>query len=136
MGRKQATGVVDRKTGEVKREGLVKPEMMEGWLTARKRRAPAAAGLDESPDCYKRLAEVLAAHGETIRVLHTLTPLACDGRSQRVRSLQGLNSRNKKSLGKNGKGHGTSWPLLPKETFVRRIRRTSLLLLVNVGLFL
>ena len=32
-------------------------------------------GLDESPDCYKRLPEVLAAHGETIRILHTLTPL-------------------------------------------------------------
>ena len=26
-------------------------------------------GLDESPHCYKRLPEVLAAHGETIRVL-------------------------------------------------------------------
>jgi len=32
-------------------------------------------GLDESPDCYKRLPEVLAAHGETVRTLHTLTPL-------------------------------------------------------------
>lgn len=27
-----ATRVVDRKTGVVKREGLVKAEMMEGWL--------------------------------------------------------------------------------------------------------
>ena len=34
-----------------------------------------AHSLDESPDCYKRLPEVLAAHGETIRILHTLTPL-------------------------------------------------------------
>ena len=32
MGRKQAAGVFDRKTGVCKREGLVKPEMMEGWL--------------------------------------------------------------------------------------------------------
>jgi hypothetical protein len=32
-------------------------------------------GVDESPHCYKRLDELLAAHGETIRVLHTLTPL-------------------------------------------------------------
>ena len=31
--------------------------------------------LDESPHCYKRLPEVLAAHDSTIRVLHTLTPL-------------------------------------------------------------
>jgi tRNA-splicing ligase RtcB (3'-phosphate/5'-hydroxy nucleic acid ligase) len=74
MGRKQATGIVDRKTGEVKREGLVKPEMMEGWL-ARANVVLRGGGLDESPDCYKRLPAVLAAHGETIRVLHTLTPL-------------------------------------------------------------
>jgi tRNA-splicing ligase RtcB len=31
-------------------------------------------GLDESPHCYKRLDRVLAAQGNTIRVLHTLTP--------------------------------------------------------------
>jgi tRNA-splicing ligase RtcB len=74
MGRKQATGVVDRKTGVVKREGLVKPEMMEGWLN-RGNVVLRGGGLDESPDCYKRLPEVLAAHGDTIRVLHTLTPL-------------------------------------------------------------
>jgi tRNA-splicing ligase RtcB len=29
----------------------------------------------ESPHCYKRLDEVLAAQGNTVRVLHTLTPL-------------------------------------------------------------
>jgi len=74
MGRKQATGVVDRKTGVVKREGLVKPEMMEGWLN-RANVVLRGGGLDESPDCYKRLPDVLAAHGDTIRVLHTLTPL-------------------------------------------------------------
>jgi tRNA-splicing ligase RtcB len=33
MGRKQATGVTDRKTGVIKREGLIKPEMMQEWLT-------------------------------------------------------------------------------------------------------
>ena len=33
------------------------------------------AGLDESPDCYKRLSEVLTEHGESIRILHTLTPV-------------------------------------------------------------
>jgi tRNA-splicing ligase RtcB len=32
-------------------------------------------GLDESPHCYKRLPEVLAAHASTIRILHTLTPV-------------------------------------------------------------
>jgi tRNA-splicing ligase RtcB len=74
LGRKMATGVVDRKTGVVKREGLVKPEMMAGWLE-RSNVVLRGGGLDESPDCYKRLPEVLAAHGDTIRILHTLTPL-------------------------------------------------------------
>ena len=31
--------------------------------------------LDEAPQAYRRLPEVLAAHGDTIRVLHTLRPL-------------------------------------------------------------
>lgn len=32
-------------------------------------------GADEAPECYKRLPEVLAAHGNTIKVLHTLRPI-------------------------------------------------------------
>ena len=56
--------MVDRKTGVVKREGLVKPEMMKGWLN-RANVVLRGGGLDESPHCYKRLPEVLAAHGET-----------------------------------------------------------------------
>jgi tRNA-splicing ligase RtcB (3'-phosphate/5'-hydroxy nucleic acid ligase) len=32
-------------------------------------------GADEAPEVYKRLPEVLAAHGDTIRVKHTLGPL-------------------------------------------------------------
>lgn len=74
MGRKQATGVVDRKTGAVKREGLIKPEMMADWLE-RSNVVLRGGGVDESPHCYKRLPEVLAAHANTIRILHTLTPL-------------------------------------------------------------
>src|SRR6201992_862834 len=74
MGRKQAAGVFDRKTGVCKREGLVKPEMMDTWL----REANVVlkgGGLDEAPQCYKRLSEVLGAHSSTIRILHRLTPL-------------------------------------------------------------
>jgi tRNA-splicing ligase RtcB len=74
LGRKQAAGVFDRKTGACKREGIVKPEMMAGWLS-RANVVLRGGGLDESPDCYKRLPQVLAAHGDTIRILHTLTPL-------------------------------------------------------------
>ena len=33
------------------------------------------AGADEAPAVYRRLPEVLAAHGDTIRVLHTLQPV-------------------------------------------------------------
>ncbi len=62
LGRKQATGVTDRKTGEVKREGLIKPEMMHEWLT-NSNVVLRGGGVDESPHCYKRLPEVLAAHG-------------------------------------------------------------------------
>jgi tRNA-splicing ligase RtcB len=32
-------------------------------------------GADEAPEVYKRLPEVLAAHGDTVRVKHTLRPL-------------------------------------------------------------
>lgn len=33
------------------------------------------AGADEAPEVYKRLPEVLAAHGDTIRIVHTLHPM-------------------------------------------------------------
>ena len=33
-------------------------------------------GADEAPEVYKRLPDVLAAHGDTIEVKHTLRPLA------------------------------------------------------------
>ena len=32
-------------------------------------------GADEAPEVYKRLPDVLAAHGDTIHVKHTLRPL-------------------------------------------------------------
>ena len=74
MGRMEARGKVDRKTGELLRPGKVTPEMMQGWVTRAKVEL-RGAGLDESPDCYKRLNEVLAEHGKSIRILHTLTPI-------------------------------------------------------------
>jgi tRNA-splicing ligase RtcB len=54
--------------------GKVSKEMMDGWLK-RANVELRGAGLDESPDCYKRLPEVLAEHGQSIRILHTLTPV-------------------------------------------------------------
>jgi len=74
MGRMEAKGKTDRKTGEVKRAGKVTPEMMREWVM-REGVELRGAGLDESPHCYKRLPEVLAEHADTIRILHTLRPL-------------------------------------------------------------
>jgi tRNA-splicing ligase RtcB len=74
LGRREATGVVDRRTGEVKRAGKVTPEMMRVWVD-RAGIELRGAGLDESPDCYKRLDEVLEAVGDTVRILHRLTPV-------------------------------------------------------------
>jgi tRNA-splicing ligase RtcB (3'-phosphate/5'-hydroxy nucleic acid ligase) len=74
MGRMEARGKTDRKTGQVLRPGKVTTEMMQGWLKKANVEL-RGAGLDESPDCYKRLSEVLSEHGKSIRVLHTLTPV-------------------------------------------------------------
>jgi tRNA-splicing ligase RtcB len=74
MGRMEAKGKIDRKTGEVKRVAKVTPEMMREWVE-RERVELRGAGVDESPHCYKRLPEVLAEHACTIRILHTLQPL-------------------------------------------------------------
>jgi tRNA-splicing ligase RtcB len=74
MGRMEAKGKTDRKTGEVTRAGKVTPEMMREWVS-RERVELRGAGVDESPHCYKRLPEVLAEHGESIRIMHTLRPL-------------------------------------------------------------
>ena len=74
MSRMQAKGIIDRKTGEVKRAARVTPEMMREWVS-RESVELRGAGVDESPHCYKRLPEVLTEHEGTIRILHTLRPL-------------------------------------------------------------
>jgi tRNA-splicing ligase RtcB len=74
MGRMEAKGKVDRKTGQVKRVGKVTPKMMLEWVD-RVGVELRGAGVDESPHCYKRLPDVLAEHADSIRVLHTLDPI-------------------------------------------------------------
>jgi tRNA-splicing ligase RtcB len=53
----------------------LKREDMDAWL---QRRGVLLAGgdLDESPQAYRRLPEVLAAHAGMVRVVHTLSPFA------------------------------------------------------------
>jgi tRNA-splicing ligase RtcB len=74
MGRMEARGKTDRRTGQILRPGKVTTEMMQSWLKKANVEL-RGAGLDESPDCYKRLPEVLSEHGKSIRILHTLTPV-------------------------------------------------------------
>jgi tRNA-splicing ligase RtcB len=74
MGRKEAAGVFHRKTGEMKRAPKITSAMMQQKVRAANVEL-RGAGVDESPHCYKRLNEVLAAHETTVRILHTLTPV-------------------------------------------------------------
>jgi tRNA-splicing ligase RtcB (3'-phosphate/5'-hydroxy nucleic acid ligase) len=72
MGRMEAKGKF--KNGVCVRPPRVTNQMMADWLK-KSRVELRGAGVDESPDCYKRLPEVLAEQGATIRILHTLTPV-------------------------------------------------------------
>lgn len=72
MGRMEAKGKT--KNGVVTRVGKVSKEMMADWVASAKVEL-RGAGVDESPHCYKRLPEVLAEHGDSVKILHTLTPV-------------------------------------------------------------
>ena len=74
MSRTAARGKVNRKTGEVLSAGLVTREMMRAWVAERGVEL-RGAGVDEAPQCYKRLPEVLGQHEGTVRVLHRLKPI-------------------------------------------------------------
>ncbi|HWL39353.1 MAG TPA: RtcB family protein [Gemmatimonadaceae bacterium] len=54
--------------------GKVSWQMVNEWLGP-KGVILRGGGLDEAPHAYRRLPDVLAAQGETVRVLHTLTPV-------------------------------------------------------------
>lgn len=56
-------------------EGKVTPAMMREWVVDRAHVELRGGGLDESPHAYKRLPDVLEAHRDSVRVLHTLTPI-------------------------------------------------------------
>jgi tRNA-splicing ligase RtcB (3'-phosphate/5'-hydroxy nucleic acid ligase) len=69
----------DRPLRKARRLMQVKPGVVD-WpaVQARLREQGivlVGGGADEAPEVYKRLPEVLAAHGDTIRVKHTLRPL-------------------------------------------------------------
>ena len=58
----------------IRREGLVRHDEMMKWI-ADKGVVLRGGDLDEAPQVYRRLPDVLAAHAGTIRILHTLRPL-------------------------------------------------------------
>jgi tRNA-splicing ligase RtcB len=74
MSRTEARGKMNWKTRKIKSPGKVNWEMLHQWIGA-KGVILRGGGLDESPHAYRRLPDVLAAQGDTVRVLHTLRPL-------------------------------------------------------------
>jgi tRNA-splicing ligase RtcB (3'-phosphate/5'-hydroxy nucleic acid ligase) len=63
----------------VKRRGRIKPgkiDFAHVQAQLNERRIELRGGAaDEAPDAYKRLDQVLAAHGDTIEIVHRLTPI-------------------------------------------------------------
>ena len=74
MSRTAAMGKRRRRSGKVLKRGKVSREMMMDWVEGRGV-VLRGGGVDESPHVYRRLPDVLAAQGETVKVLHTLRPL-------------------------------------------------------------
>lgn len=56
------------------KEGVISEPMMRDWLREKGVKL-RGGGLDEAPQVYRRLNEVLNTHQDTINILHTLTPL-------------------------------------------------------------
>lgn len=84
MGRAQAKGKHNRKTGEVIRAGLVSKNDMEDWVK-RFDVELRGADVDESPHCYKRIEQVLFAHRETVKVVQRLKPIGvCMARENEI----------------------------------------------------
>ncbi len=74
MSRTQARGKINRRTGEVKSPGLISREMLNDWIGS-KGIVLRGGGVDEAPQVYRRLTEVLAAHGDTVEIVHRLMPI-------------------------------------------------------------
>ncbi len=71
MSRTEAAG---RRKGRRRTRGKVDPAEMRSWVEGRGV-VLRGGGLDEAPQAYRRLDEVLAAQGDTIRVVRRLRPL-------------------------------------------------------------
>jgi tRNA-splicing ligase RtcB len=75
MSRTAAKGKFERVGNKrIRRDGLVRHDEMMKWVADRGVEL-RGGDVDEAPQAYRRLPEVLGAHAGTIRVLHTLHPL-------------------------------------------------------------
>ena len=74
MGRNQAKGKRDRKTGKQLTEGLIKRQDMDEWIKGANVEL-RGGDVDEAPQAYKRIKDVLYAHESTVNILHTLRPI-------------------------------------------------------------
>jgi tRNA-splicing ligase RtcB len=72
MSRTAARGKTNRRTGEIISPGRISREQMDEATLGVELRG---GDLDEAPQAYKRLHEVLAHHAATLAVEHTLTPI-------------------------------------------------------------
>jgi tRNA-splicing ligase RtcB len=81
MSRTAAAGKRNRKTGQVIAPGRITPDMMHGWLKE-KGVILRGGGLDESPQVYRRLPEVLAAGSYHRGSAHAPTAGGGDGRGR------------------------------------------------------
>jgi tRNA-splicing ligase RtcB (3'-phosphate/5'-hydroxy nucleic acid ligase) len=78
MSRTEARGrfVKDPATGKRMRQpGRVRHDEMQAWLRGKGVRL-VGGGLDEAPQAYRRLPDVLAHHAGTVKIEHTLRPFA------------------------------------------------------------
>jgi tRNA-splicing ligase RtcB (3'-phosphate/5'-hydroxy nucleic acid ligase) len=75
MSRRAAKGHFVKVDGKrIRTEGLVRHDQMMQWVLE-KGVVLRGGDVDEAPQVYRRLTDVLRAHAGTIRILHTLTPL-------------------------------------------------------------
>jgi tRNA-splicing ligase RtcB len=78
MSRTEARGrsVRDPETGKrVRQQGRIRHDDMMAWLRT-KGVTLVGGDLDEAPQAYRRLDDVLAHHAGTVRILHRLRPFA------------------------------------------------------------
>jgi tRNA-splicing ligase RtcB len=75
MSRTEARGKTNRKTGAVIKPGRINHDEMQAWLRGKGVHL-AGGDLDEAPQAYRRLPDVLAHHAGTVTIEHTLRPFA------------------------------------------------------------